>query len=149
MNETRSVDTQKLVYLEKETQLDVLEARKGYFRAWDHSLMQETYPFTVKPRGKARDRWDFLHLGVAVPGPDEPPEILATPKPQNRCRLTGDHRIDGRMVWHSKLSRDNAQTALADFIPSGTRCNSTLRAPFESFDPMPCKMDVQRKTDRF
>jgi branched-chain amino acid transport system substrate-binding protein len=89
MNETKSVNTEKLIdYLEKETQFDVLKARKGYFRAWDHQLMQETYPFTVKPGGQARDRWDFLQLGAAVPGPDQRLGILATPKPQNRCRLT-------------------------------------------------------------
>jgi branched-chain amino acid transport system substrate-binding protein len=89
MNETKSTDTEKLIdYLEKETQFEILKARKGYFRAWDHQLMQETYPFTVKPRGSAKDKWDFLQLGAAVPGPDEPLEILATPKPQNRCRLT-------------------------------------------------------------
>jgi branched-chain amino acid transport system substrate-binding protein len=89
MNETKSTDTEKLIdYLEKETQLDILKARKGYFRAWDHQLMQEAYPFTVKPRGQAKDKWDFLKLGAAVPGPDEPLEILATPKSQNKCRLT-------------------------------------------------------------
>ena len=28
--------------------------------------MQEAYPFTVK-QGKAKDKWDFLDLGAAVP----------------------------------------------------------------------------------
>jgi branched-chain amino acid transport system substrate-binding protein len=89
MNETRSTDTGKLIgYLEKETQFDILKARKGYFRSWDHQLMQEAYPFTVKPPGQARDRWDFLQLGAAVPGPYEPLEVLATPRSQNKCDLT-------------------------------------------------------------
>jgi branched-chain amino acid transport system substrate-binding protein len=89
MNETKSTDTEKLIgYLEKETQFDILKARKGYFRAWDHQMMQEAYPFSVKPPGQAKDRWDFLKLGTAVPGPYEPLEILATPKSQNKCRLT-------------------------------------------------------------
>jgi branched-chain amino acid transport system substrate-binding protein len=89
MNQTKSTDTEKLIdYLEKETQFDILKARKGYFRAWDHQLMQEAYPFTVKPKGEARDKWDFLQLGAAVPGPNEPLEILATAKSQNKCRLT-------------------------------------------------------------
>src|ERR1700686_3742400 len=42
MNETKSTDTDKLIeYFEKETQFDVLKGRKGYFRSWDHQLMQE------------------------------------------------------------------------------------------------------------
>jgi branched-chain amino acid transport system substrate-binding protein len=88
MNETKSTDTEKLIdYLEKETQFDILKARRGYFRSWDHQLMQEAYPFTVKPRGQAKDRWDFLQLGAAVPGPYEPLEVLATPRSRNKCHM--------------------------------------------------------------
>ena len=88
MNETKSTDTEKLVdYLEKETQFDILKARKGYFRSWDHQLMQEAYPFTVKAKGQAKDKWDFLKLGAAVPSPGEPLDILATPKAQNKCKF--------------------------------------------------------------
>ena len=29
--------------------------------------MQEAYPFTVKPKGEAKDKWDMLVLGDAVP----------------------------------------------------------------------------------
>jgi len=88
MNETKSTDTDKLIeYLEKETQFDILKARKGYFRAWDHQLMQEAYPFSVKEKGKAKDKWDFLALGAAVPGANEPLEVLAPTKEQNPCTL--------------------------------------------------------------
>src|ERR1700710_2942094 len=49
MNETKSTDTDKLIeYFEKETQFDILKARKAYFRNWDHQLVQEAYTFTVK-----------------------------------------------------------------------------------------------------
>ena len=86
MNDTKSTDTDKLIaYFEKETQFDILKARKGYFRSWDHQLMQEAYPFTVKPKGKAKDKWDFLVLGAAVPGPNQPLELLAPSKDQNTC----------------------------------------------------------------
>ena len=86
MSETKSTDTDKLIaYLEKETQFDILKARKGYFRSWDHQLMQEAYPFTVKPKGQARDKWDFLQFGAAVPGPNQPLELLAPTKEQNTC----------------------------------------------------------------
>ena len=71
MNETKSTDTDKLIaYFEKETQFDILKGRKAYFRSWDHQLMQEAYPFTVKAKGKAKDKWDMLESGAAVPGPD-------------------------------------------------------------------------------
>ncbi|MCL4765700.1 MAG: ABC transporter substrate-binding protein [Hyphomicrobiaceae bacterium] len=86
MNEAKSTDTDKLVaYFEKEAKFDILKARQGYFRSWDHQLMQEAYPFTVKPKGKAKDKWDFLALGAAVPGPDEPLEVLAPTREQSGC----------------------------------------------------------------
>jgi len=68
MNATKSTDTEKLIaYFESQAEFDILKARKGYFRSWDHQLMQEAYPFTVKPKGQAKDKWDFLQFGTAVP----------------------------------------------------------------------------------
>jgi branched-chain amino acid transport system substrate-binding protein len=88
MNETKSTDTDKLVaYFEKETQFDILKGRKGYFRSWDHQLVQEAYPFTVKAKGKAKDKWDFLALGPAVPAANEPLEVINPTKEQNPCTL--------------------------------------------------------------
>jgi len=88
MNETKSTGTEKLIaYFEKETEFDILKARKGYFRSWDHQLIQEAYPFTVKPKGQAKDQWDILQLGSAVPGPGEPLEVLSIRKDQNTCVL--------------------------------------------------------------
>jgi branched-chain amino acid transport system substrate-binding protein len=86
MNETKSTDSDKLVaYFETEAQFDILKARKGYFRSWDHQLMQEAYPFTVKPKGQARDKWDFLKFGEAVPAANQPLESLAPTKAENTC----------------------------------------------------------------
>jgi branched-chain amino acid transport system substrate-binding protein len=86
MTETKSTDTEKLIaYLEKEPQFDILKARKGYFRSWDHQLMQEAYPFTVKEKGMAKDQWGTLALGQAVPGPNESLEVLSVPKEKNTC----------------------------------------------------------------
>src|SRR5215813_7931790 len=88
MNETKSTDTDKLIaYLEKETEFDILKARKAHFRSWDHQLMQEAYPFTVRARGEAKDQWDFIALGSAVPDANEPLESLAPTKEQNPCSL--------------------------------------------------------------
>ena len=86
MNETKSTDTDKLIaYFESEAQFDILKARKGYFRSWDHQLMQEAYPFTVKAKGQAKDKWDFLKFGEAVPAPNQPLELLAPTKADNTC----------------------------------------------------------------
>ena len=89
MNETKSTDTEKLIaYFEKETQFDILKGRKGYFRAWDHQLVQEAYPFTVKEKGKARDKWDFLALGTAIPAANEPLEVINPTREQNPCTFS-------------------------------------------------------------
>ncbi len=88
MNEAKSTDTEKLIaYFEKESQFDLLKGRKGYFRSWDHQLMQEAYPFTVKPKGKARDKWDFLQFGDAVPAPNQPLELLAGSREDSTCKM--------------------------------------------------------------
>lgn len=88
MNATKSTDTDKLIaYFESEAQFDVLKARKAYFRSWDHQLMQEAYPFTVKAKGQAKDKWDFLKFGEAVPGANQPLESLAPTKADNTCKM--------------------------------------------------------------
>jgi branched-chain amino acid transport system substrate-binding protein len=88
MTETKSADTDKLIaYFEKETQFDILKGRKAYFRNWDHQLMQEAYPFTVKPAGQAKDKWDMLELGAAIPGANEKLESIALTKEQNPCSM--------------------------------------------------------------
>ena len=89
MNETKSTDTDKLIaYFEKETQFDILKARKAYFRSWDHQLVQEAYTFSPKPKGHAKDQWDLITLGAAVPGANEPLEVLNPTKEQNPCMLS-------------------------------------------------------------
>src|SRR5450631_3989339 len=88
MNATKSTDTDALIgYFEKESQFDVLKARKAYFRSWDHQLVQEAYTFAPKPKGQAKDQWDLITLGDAVPGAGEPLESLAPTREQNPCTL--------------------------------------------------------------
>jgi branched-chain amino acid transport system substrate-binding protein len=88
MAETKSTDTEKLIaYFEKQPEFDLLKPRKGYFRSWDHQMMQEAYTFTVKPKGQAKDKWDFLAFGPAVPAANQPLEILAPSKAQNTCKM--------------------------------------------------------------
>jgi branched-chain amino acid transport system substrate-binding protein len=88
INEIKSTDTDKLIaHFEKGSEFDILKARKATFRAFDHQLMQEAYPFTVKEKGKAKDKWDFLALGQAVPNANESLEVLAMTKEQNPCSM--------------------------------------------------------------
>ena len=88
MAETKSTETDKLIaYFEKQTEFDILKGRKAYFRNWDHQLMQEAYPFTVKAKGKAKDQLDTLELGAAIPGANESLESIALTKEQNPCSM--------------------------------------------------------------
>lgn len=88
MTATKSTDSEKLIaYFESEAQFDVLKSRKAYFRSWDHQLMQEAYPFTVKPKGQSRNKQDFLQFGEAVPAASEPLEKLAPPKSESACKM--------------------------------------------------------------
>ncbi len=88
MNETKGTDTEQLIkYFESEAQFDILKARKGYFRSWDHQLMQEAYPFTVKAKGESKGPQDFLKFGEAVPAPNEPLELLAPTREESGCKM--------------------------------------------------------------
>jgi branched-chain amino acid transport system substrate-binding protein len=49
--------------------------------------MQEAYPFTVKPKGQAKNKQDFLQFGDAVPAPNQSLELLATNKADNTCKM--------------------------------------------------------------
>jgi branched-chain amino acid transport system substrate-binding protein len=88
MNDVKSTDSMKVIeYLEKGAQFDILKGRKGYFRDWDHQLMQQMYTLTPKKKGEARDKWDFLKLGPAVPNDNEPLDIIAPTRQENSCNL--------------------------------------------------------------
>jgi branched-chain amino acid transport system substrate-binding protein len=88
INETRSTDSEALIaYFEKQAQFDIMKARKAYFRSWDHQLVQEAYPFTVKPKEEMKDQWDMLVLGNAVPTADAPLESIYPTKAQNPCEM--------------------------------------------------------------
>src|SRR5512134_485909 len=88
INATKGTDTEQLIkYFESQAEFDLLKARKGYFRSWDHQLIQEAFPFTVKPKGQAKDKWDFLKFGDAVPAANQPLEVINPPKEANACVL--------------------------------------------------------------
>jgi len=88
IEETKSTDSEKLIAnFEKGAKFDLLKAREGWFRAWDHQLIQEAYTFTVRPKSEVTDKWDFLKLGPAVPAANQPLESIYPTKEQNTCKL--------------------------------------------------------------
>lgn len=88
ITETKSTDTEALVaYLESGAEFDILKARKAYFRPWDHQLIQEAYPFTIKDKAEMKDNSDLLVLGQAVPAADQSMETIYPGKDQNTCKL--------------------------------------------------------------
>lgn len=89
MNATKSVDNEKLIkYFESEAKFDILKSRQAYFRSWDHQLMQEAYPFTVKGKNEPRvEKNDFLAFGEAVPGANDPLDKLAPPRSESTCKM--------------------------------------------------------------
>lgn len=88
MAETKSTDSAKMIaYLEKGAPIDVLKARKGSFRAWDHQLLQEMYTVTPKPKAQIKDKWDFMQLGQAVPVASQSLESIAPTREENACTL--------------------------------------------------------------
>lgn len=88
MNETKSTDSATLIaHFEKQTEFDIMKGRKGYFRNWDHALVQEAYPFSVKPKNEMKDQWDMLTLGPAVPAAGVSLETIFPTKEQNPCSM--------------------------------------------------------------
>src|ERR1700712_1202902 len=88
ITETKSTESDALIaYFEKQTQFDIMKARKAYFRSWDHQLVQEAYPFTVKAKADMKDKWDMLVLGDAVPLPADSLEMIYPTKAQNPCEM--------------------------------------------------------------
>ena len=68
--ETKAPTLRRLVqYLEKGAEFDMLKARKGKFRDWDHQLLQEMYVVKVKDKSKSKDKWDIFEIVETGAGP--------------------------------------------------------------------------------
>jgi len=88
MNEIKSTDSTKVVeHLEKGAKFDILKTREGYYRDWDHQLMQQMYTLTFKPEAEVKDRWDLFTLSAPVPAADQSLEILAPTRTENSCTM--------------------------------------------------------------
>jgi branched-chain amino acid transport system substrate-binding protein len=88
ISDIKSTDSAALIaYFEKQSQFDIMKDRKAYFRSWDHQLVQEAYPFSVKPKNEMKDQWDMLVLGPAVPAANVDLETIYPTKEQNPCSM--------------------------------------------------------------
>ena len=88
IEEAKSTDSEKLIaQFEKGAKFDILKDREAYFRSWDHQLIQEAYPFSVKPAGQIKDKWDLMELGPAVPAANQSLEVIYPTRAQNPCTL--------------------------------------------------------------
>ena len=88
MNDIKSTDSTKVVeHLEKGAKFDILKTREGYYRDWDHQLMQQMYTLTFKPADQVKDKWDLFTLSAPVPANDQPLDILAPTRAENNCTL--------------------------------------------------------------
>ena len=86
MIETKSTDSAQIIsFFEKEKELDILKGRKGYFRDWDHQLIQEMYTVTPRPVAQVKDNWDIMVLGPAVPGDGTALDVIAPTPEENAC----------------------------------------------------------------
>ena len=86
--ETKSTEGIKWVqYFEKGATFDILKARKGMFRDWDHQLLQEMYVVKVKDKKDAKDKWDIFDMVEPVPGPSESLEVIQPTKQENACTM--------------------------------------------------------------
>ncbi len=88
ITETKSTDAIKLVeHLEKGASFDILKARRGSFRAWDHQLLQEMYVVKVKDKAKMKDKWDIFEIVRPVPGSNESLEMIQPTREENSCTM--------------------------------------------------------------
>ena len=88
MNELKTTDSTKLVeHLEKGAKFDLMKSREGYYRNWDHQLMQEMYTIRFKPASEVKDRWDLFTLSAPVPAANQSLEVIAPTREDNACTM--------------------------------------------------------------
>jgi branched-chain amino acid transport system substrate-binding protein len=88
MNELKSTDSTKVAeHLEKGAKFDILKSREGYYRGWDHQLMQEMYTLTFKNAADVKDRWDLFTLSAPVPPANQSLEVIAPTREENNCTM--------------------------------------------------------------
>lgn len=88
MNEAKSTKAEDLIkYFESGAEFDILKARKGRFRDWDHQLLQEMYIVKVKEKAASKDQYDIFDVVTAVPGPSEDLNAIQPTQEENACKM--------------------------------------------------------------
>ena len=88
MNEIKSTDSTKVAeHLEKGAKFDILKSREGYYRGWDHQLMQEMYTLTFKKAEDVKGQWNLFTLSAPVPPANQSLEVIAPTREENNCTM--------------------------------------------------------------
>ena len=64
-----------------------MKSREGYYRNWDHQLMQEMYTIRFKPANEVTNKWELFTLSAPVPGANQSLEIIAPTREDNACTM--------------------------------------------------------------
>lgn len=88
MEEAKTTDSRKLIaLLESGMEFDILKPRRGQFRKWDHSLLQQMFVVKVKDKADMSDKWDIFEIVEASPGDNEPLGAIQPTKDENLCKM--------------------------------------------------------------
>ncbi len=88
MAEIKSTDSTKVAeHMEKGAKFDVLKTREGYYRNWDHQLMQEMYTIRFLPTAEIKDQWDIFATSPPVPAANQSLEVIAPTREDNNCTM--------------------------------------------------------------
>ena len=86
---SRSTDSTKVAeHMEKGAKFDVLKTREGYYRNWDHQLMQEMYTIKFKPAARDQGQVGAFHDVAAGAGvPTRASRSLRRRSEDNNCTM--------------------------------------------------------------
>jgi branched-chain amino acid transport system substrate-binding protein len=88
MAETKSIDSAKICeHFEKEAKFPLMKTRDGYFRKVDHQMMHEMYTVKAIPAAQLKNDYDIFTSSAAVPGPNEPLDVIATVGDEIECKM--------------------------------------------------------------
>jgi len=88
MAEIKSTDSTKVAeHMEKGARFDVLKTREGYYRNWDHQLMQEMYTIKFLPTAEIKNQWDIFATSAPVPAANQSLEVIAPTREDNNCTM--------------------------------------------------------------
>jgi branched-chain amino acid transport system substrate-binding protein len=88
MAEIKSTDSTKVAeHMERGAKFDVLKTREGYYRNWDHQLMQEMYTIRFLPTADIKNQWDIFTTSPPVPGAEQSLEVIAPTREDNNCTM--------------------------------------------------------------